>query len=213
MPCRSRPCAVSFSVFSLPFVLSSAFSGRQLMPATIAANALAAHTPDLANGKIMFQAGGCAACHVPVGEQDRTRLGGGYEIKTRFGSFFTPNISPEPKDGIGAWSEADFVTAMWKGTSPDGRHYFPAFPYPSYQHMRSTTCATVRVSQDAAAGAGRAPDHGLRFPYNIRRRRAVEDALSRRQGPSARPDADGAMESRRLSSQGPGALRGMSFAA
>src|SRR5215467_16362910 len=105
-------------------------------PATVLASALGNHTPDLANGKEMFFAGGCTSCHATPGQDDRTRLGGGLGLKSPFGTFYVPNISPDPNDGIGRWSEADFVTALWKGTSPSGEHFFPAFPYTSYQHMR-----------------------------------------------------------------------------
>src|SRR6201991_491545 len=101
------------------------------IPATVPASALGAYTPNLDNGKTMFNAGGCTSCHATPGQDDRTKLGGGFGLKSPFGTFYVPNISPDPKDGIGSWSENDFVTAMWKGTSPDGRHYFPAFPYPS----------------------------------------------------------------------------------
>src|SRR3954470_18301330 len=89
-------------------------------PATIAANALPAHTANLANGKEMFYAGGCPACHAVPGQEDRSRLGGGLAVKSPFGTFYAPNISPDPDEGIGRWSEANFVTALWKGTSPDG---------------------------------------------------------------------------------------------
>src|SRR5215207_4205109 len=106
------------------------------IPGTVPASALGAHTPNLANGKEMFYAGGCASCHATPGQDDKTRLGGGLGLKSPFGTFYVPNISPDPTDGIGKWSETDFVTAMLKGTSPDGRHYFPAFPYTSYQRMR-----------------------------------------------------------------------------
>src|SRR5947209_12619160 len=105
------------------------------MPSRVSADALQAYMPDLANGKTMFHAGGCNSCHAIPDEEDRTKLGGGMELKSAYGSFYAPNISPHPRDGIGAWSEADFVSAMWKGTSPNGRHYFPAFPYTSYRHM------------------------------------------------------------------------------
>ena len=140
------------------------------IPATVSASALPAHTPDLANGKTMFYAGGCASCHATPNQEDRTRLGGGLELKSPYGSFYVPNISPDPKDGIGGWSEANFVTAMWKGTSPDGRHYFPAFPYTSYQRMK---LADVRdlfaYIKTLPAVQGKARDHAVRFPYNIRR--------------------------------------------
>ena len=45
------------------------------IPDTIPASALAPHTPDLANGKTMFNAGGCASCHADseTGRQDKTR--------------------------------------------------------------------------------------------------------------------------------------------
>jgi hypothetical protein len=51
---------------------------------------------------------------------DRTRLGGGLALKSPLGTFYVPNISPDPIDGIGKWSEADFVTALWEETSPSG---------------------------------------------------------------------------------------------
>jgi mono/diheme cytochrome c family protein len=106
------------------------------LPETVAASALSPRTPDLDNGKIMFFAGGCASCHATPNQDDKTRLGGGFALKTAFGTFYAPNISPDPNHGIGRWTEADFITAMVKGTSPDGDHYYPAFPYTSYQRMR-----------------------------------------------------------------------------
>jgi len=140
------------------------------MPARVAADALPPHTPDLANGRTMFYAGGCASCHATPKQEDRTRLGGGLALKSPFGTFVAPNISPDPDDGIGRWSEADFVTALWKGTSPDGRHYFPAFPYTSYQRM---ALADVRdmfaFIKTLPPVKGRAPDHDVRFPFNVRR--------------------------------------------
>src|SRR6266568_7172466 len=92
-----------------------------------------AYAPNLANGLATFNAGGCSSCHAVPGQPDRTRLGGGLAIPSPFGTFYAPNISPDRADGIGGWSEADFVTAVLKGTSPDGTHYFPALPYVSYQ--------------------------------------------------------------------------------
>lgn len=140
------------------------------IPSVIPAQALAAHTPDLGNGQTMFNAGGCSSCHAVPAQPDRTRLGGGLPIPSPFGTFYVPNISPDPADGIGRWSEADFVTALLKGTSPSGTHYFPAFPYTSYQHM------TVNDARDLfafvktlPAVAGKAPDHNVPFPFNIRR--------------------------------------------
>ncbi len=139
-------------------------------PLSVAAGDLPSHTADLANGKTMFSAGGCASCHAVPGNQDRTVLGGGLALRSPFGTFYVPNISPNPADGIGRWSEAQFVTAMLKGTSPDGSHYYPAFPYTSYQRM------TLNDVRDLFAylttlpqAAGKVRDHDLPFPFNIRR--------------------------------------------
>ena len=151
-------------------------------PQVIAASELPAHKPNLENGKVMFFAGGCIACHATPKAEDRTRLGGGMELKSPYGSFYPPNISPHPKDGIGSWNEAQFVTAMVKGTSPDGRHYFPSFPYASYQtHDARRPARHVRLHQDAAAGRGpRArPRHPLSVQHPPRARR-LEVPLSRR---------------------------------
>lgn len=140
------------------------------IPVTIPARALAAHTPDPAKGLAIFNAGGCSSCHAVPMQPDRTRLGGGLPITSPFGTFYAPNISPDPNDGIGRWSEADFVTALLKGTSPDGTHDYPAFPYTTYQHM---TIADARdlfgYLKTLPAVAGKAPDHDIAFPFNIRR--------------------------------------------
>ena len=66
-----------------------------------------AYTPDLANGLTTFNAGGCSSCHAVPGQPDRTRLGGGLAIPSPFGTFYAPNISPDPADGIGRWTEAN----------------------------------------------------------------------------------------------------------
>ena len=71
-----------------------------------------AYTPDLANGLTTFNAGGCSSCHAVPGQPDRTRLGGGLAIPSPFGTFYAPNISPDPVDGIGRWTEAEFVRAV-----------------------------------------------------------------------------------------------------
>ncbi len=126
--------------------------------------------PNLDNGKDMFYAGGCASCHATPKQDDKTRLGGGLGLKSPFGTFYVPNISPDPNDGIGKWSEADFVTAMMKGTSPDGRHYFPAFPYTSYQRMRVDDVRDLFAHiKTLPAVQGRVRDHDVPFPFNVRR--------------------------------------------
>jgi mono/diheme cytochrome c family protein len=140
------------------------------VPALIAASTLPARTPDLANGQTTFNAGGCSSCHAVPAQPDRTRLGGGLAIPSPFGTFYVPNISPDPADGIGRWSEADFVTALLKGTSPQGTHYFPAFPYTTYQHVKIDDARDLfAYLRTLPPVAGKAPPHDVPFPFNIRR--------------------------------------------
>src|SRR5258706_327470 len=103
----------------------------------VSAAGLPAHVADVKNGEYLFHAGGCASCHVSP-DTDKaapTELAGGLKLDSPFGIFFVPNISPDPDYGIGKWTTVDFVNAMKFGTAPDGSNLYPAFPYPSYQHM------------------------------------------------------------------------------
>jgi mono/diheme cytochrome c family protein len=140
------------------------------IPATVPASALAPHTPNLDNGKTMFLIGGCASCHATPGQDDKTKLGGGFGLKSPFGTFYTPNISPDPNQGIGKWTEANFVTAMVKGTAPDGRHYFPAFPYTSYQRIGTGDLRDLfAYLKTLPAVQDKSKPHDVPFPFNIRR--------------------------------------------
>ncbi|MBR1142335.1 cytochrome c [Bradyrhizobium sp. AUGA SZCCT0431] len=140
------------------------------IPAVVAASSLPAYNPNLANGLTAFNAGGCSSCHAVPNQPDRLKLGGGLPIPSPFGTFNVPNISPDPSDGIGRWSEADFVTAVLKGTSPSGFHYFPAFPYASYEHAKVEDVRDLfAYLKTLAPVAGKTRDHDVPFPFNIRR--------------------------------------------
>src|SRR5579883_1468563 len=129
-----------------------------------------AYTPDLANGEVVFNAGGCASCHAVPDQPDRLKLGGGLAIPSPFGTFYAPNISPDPTDGIGRWTEAQFVNAVMRGVSPGGTHYFPAFPYTSYAHARRDDIRDLfAYLKTLAPVPGRVRDHDVPFPFNIRR--------------------------------------------
>jgi mono/diheme cytochrome c family protein len=130
----------------------------------------ASRAPDPANGEALFNAGGCASCHAVPNQPDRLRLGGGLAIGSPFGTFYAPNISQDPTEGIGRWSESDFVNAVMKGVSPDGTHYFPAFPYTSYTHAKVDDVRDLfAYLKTLPAVPGKVRDHDLPFPFNIRR--------------------------------------------
>lgn len=125
--------------------------------------------PDLDNGKNLFWASGCASCHATENQPDRTLLGGGHGLKSPFGTFYVPNISSHPRDGIGAWTFPQFARAMVEGVSPDGRHYYPSFPFTSYQRMTDKDLGDLfAFMKTLPAAEGKIRDHDLPFPFNIR---------------------------------------------
>jgi mono/diheme cytochrome c family protein len=136
----------------------------------IAPSALGSYTANVENGRTMFFAGGCTSCHATPNQTDPTRLGGGLGLKTPFGTFYVPNVSPDGSDGIGAWTEAQFATALLKGVSPAGEHFYPAFPYASYQRMRMDDVRDLfAFIKTLPTVQGRVRGHDLPFPFNIRR--------------------------------------------
>ena len=185
------------------------------LPAVVSASALPPYAPNLDNGRTMFNIGGCASCHASANKDpdkvDRTRLGGGLALNSAFGTFFAPNISPDMKDGIGGWSEANFVTAMWKGTSERDTNLYPAFPYTSYRLMVLSDVrdlfAYLRTLPPVAVRSRR---HELSFPFNERRLLGrVEAVVPPWRTIRAGSLQIGAMESRRLSGERARTLRRM----
>jgi mono/diheme cytochrome c family protein len=139
-------------------------------PSVVVGGQLPARQVNLANGETMFLVGDCASCHATPNQEDDKRLGGGLPLKTPFGTFKAPNISPHPRDGIGAWSEPAFINAIMRGVGRNGEHLYPALPYTSYQRM---TLDDVRdlfaFLKTLPAEATPSEPHELRFPFNVRR--------------------------------------------
>ena len=124
---------------------------------------------DATAGETVYWAAGCASCHAAEDDEARTLLSGGHRLQSDFGTFVTPNISPDPTHGIGAWTLTDFANSILKGTSPAGSHYYPAYPYASYAAMTDKDVAdlwafllTLPISDKPSA------PHELGFPFNIR---------------------------------------------
>ena len=135
--------------------------------------ALPAHEPDTARGKVLYHAGGCISCHkasaaagvagLPTGEAP---------FETPVGTFWPGNLTPDPETGLGSWTPEQFVDAMVRGVSPDRRHYFPAFPYPSYRLMPVEDLLNLWAylqTLEPVHAPGRAPDMAMPGPA----RRAV----------------------------------------
>lgn len=89
----------------------------------------------ISRGEYLVDAGGCIDCHTDD-RDDARPMAGGRALESPFGIFYVPNITPDKATGIGTWSDDDFVRAMWEGVSPEGDHYYPAFPYDFYTGIR-----------------------------------------------------------------------------
>lgn len=130
---------------------------------------ISSFTPDLARGEYIFTAGGCASCH--AGDDGNAEaLTGGMAFASAFGTFYAPNISSDPDQGIGTWSALNLADAMLHGTSPEGEHLYPAFPYTSYAKMDPADVVSLHgylMTLPASTVPSKAHDVG--FPFNIRR--------------------------------------------
>lgn len=138
-------------------------------------------------GEYLAHAGGCVGCHTEA-KEGAVPYAGGRALKTPFGVFYGPNITPHPQAGLGRWSEADFLRAMRDGVRPDGSHYFPAFPYPSFTRiaeadLRDLWAYLRSLRPDPRPNA----PHELRFPFGWRPLVGMWKALFFTRGPSERP--------------------------
>jgi len=125
--------------------------------------------PDLiARGAYLTTAAGCADCHTDAKNGGRP-YAGGRALMTPFGSFYAPNITPDPDTGIGRWSDAQFLNALREGVRPDGSNYFPVFPYPSFTNITDDDARAIKAylfAQPAVRQSNRA--HDVAFPFSWR---------------------------------------------
>ncbi|MFP4043858.1 MAG: c-type cytochrome [Rhodosalinus sp.] len=141
-------------------------------PARLPASATEGLEGDVDRGEAVFLAGGCASCHAAedAEDEDRRVLAGGVRLESDFGTFVAPNISPDPEAGIGDWTLAQFADAMMRGVSPDGRHYYPAFPYTAYAKMQTQDVADLwAFLQTLPPSDVQSAAQEVEFPYTLRR--------------------------------------------
>jgi mono/diheme cytochrome c family protein len=123
---------------------------------------------DAKRGQYLAKAGGCVGCHTEE-KQGAVSFAGGRALKTPFGTFYGPNITPDQNAGIGRWSEADFIQAMRHGLRPDGANYFPAFPYPSFTRIADADLKDLWAYLRSLPPSARPSEaHDLRFPFGWR---------------------------------------------
>lgn len=118
------------------------------------------------NGAYLARTAGCINCHT---SKSNEILGGGIEIRSPFGTFITPNISPDKNTGIGNWNEEQFFKAIRKGVSPEGYIYYPAFPYGSFTKLSDSDLNDIFIflkSMPPIKNANRRQE--IKFPFDQR---------------------------------------------
>lgn len=136
-------------------------------------------------GEYIFNAAGCGSCHTDA-RHDGPPLAGGRALKTPFGTFYGPNISPDPENGIGKWSEADFRRALRQGKDDESDFLFPVFPYPSFTGMSDRDIADLYAYLMAQKPEARPnKPHEVKFPFGFRPLLAFWRMLFFTEGPLA----------------------------
>ncbi|MDH3231542.1 MAG: cytochrome c [Alphaproteobacteria bacterium] len=158
----------------------SAWAAPVLIWAALASGAAAqtdGSADAVARGKYVFHAAGCFGCHTDV-KGKGAPLAGGRALVTPFGTFFGPNITPDPAHGIGGWTLTDFTRALRTGVAPDGRSYYPAFPFTSFTGMTDADIADLWAYLRTVGPVPREDDaHRLNFPFGWRWLNGVWKAL------------------------------------
>jgi mono/diheme cytochrome c family protein len=121
----------------------------------------------VARGEYLVKAADCVACHTAA--DSGKPFAGGVPFKLPFGTIYSSNITPDAKNGIGAYTDDEFVRALREGVRRDGQHLYPAFPYTSYTQLSRADALAIKAylaTLPAIAQPNRPNDLG--FPFNQR---------------------------------------------
>lgn len=119
-------------------------------------------------GTLLLNTAGCFACHTKT-EEDGLAFAGGPKLDTPFGDFYAPNITSSESHGIGSWNIEDFEAAVRQGRTPDGKAYYPAFPFLSYRSLTDSDIVDLFAALKATTPVDESGStHDLSFPFNLR---------------------------------------------
>lgn len=116
-------------------------------------------------GEYLAKMGDCISCHTNM-KSGTAAYAGGLPLETPFGTFYSPNITPDKETGIGTWSEEDFIRAVKEGRDPKGRNYFPVFPYIYFSKMTDDD-ARALYAYFMSIPAVKQKNKSLPFPFGV----------------------------------------------
>lgn len=120
-------------------------------------------------GEYLAKAGDCIACHTDTSKPGAPPFAGGLAMKTPFGTFFTPNITPDKETGIGNWTDKDFIKAMHDGLSPKNENYFPVFPYLYFNRVSNEDLLAIKAYLSSIPAVKYTPPkNDVPWPFNVR---------------------------------------------
>jgi mono/diheme cytochrome c family protein len=120
----------------------------------------------ITRGEYVARAADCSACHTT---EDGQPYSGGLGFILPFGTIYSTNITPDKETGIGNYTDADFLRVMHKGIAPNGKHLYPAMPYPSYTYMTDADALAIKAYLFSLPPVKVAqPSNTLAFPFNQR---------------------------------------------
>lgn len=139
-----------------------------MIAAAAAATAKAADSDLVARGAYLARAADCTGCH--TAGPDHPPFAGGLPLSSPFGSIYSTNITPDPVSGIGNYTYEDFDRAVRGGVAKDGRHLYPAMPYPAFTAISDSDIQALYAffMKGVKAADRKPPQTELPFPFNQR---------------------------------------------
>jgi mono/diheme cytochrome c family protein len=120
----------------------------------------------ISKGKVLVALGDCAVCHTMPGGKS---FAGGLKLRTPFGAIYSTNITPDPRTGIGQWSEAAFARALREGVDRNGKYLYPAFPYDHFTKITDDDIKAIYAYlMTRPPATATTPPNELIFPINYR---------------------------------------------
>ncbi|MFT3695936.1 MAG: c-type cytochrome [Kofleriaceae bacterium] len=92
----------------------------------------------IARGEYLAKIEGCVYCHAGVGTNGPDfshPMSGGFEVREKFGTWRSPNITQDTRSGIGTWTDVEIAAAIREGVRPDGTQLYPVMPYLDFNRM------------------------------------------------------------------------------
>jgi mono/diheme cytochrome c family protein len=117
-------------------------------------------------GEYLARAADCVVCHTA---RDGRAFAGGLAFALPFGTLYSTNITPDPKTGIGSYTDAQFLAAVRRGVRKDGARLYPAMPFTSYAYMSDADVLAIKAYLFTLSPvAAPAPENTLAFPFDQR---------------------------------------------